>query len=746
MHIIKNKVTSFVGQQRSLLLILLGFIVFAEIHTWIVPPFEGPDEAQHFAYITWLAEGKGFPPQGDAAWDTPIEQEGGQPPLYYLLAAIPARMIDLNAPTAVYRPNPHFTGPFPRDFPDNDNRAIHYAEDAWPFQGGWLALFIARQITLVFGILLLISVYGLLSELLLDRPQLIVLGTLLVAITPQIVFISSVASNDIPSAALATLALWLFVRLTLKTDPTMWLAIAIGFILGLAALAKVSALALVAPIGIGLLWLWLSRRWAFSQVIVIGLGFSAGLFASMGWWFIRSWIIYGTPLGLESHDKTPWAIRDPTQVAGFLDRWQEVGRSYWMTYGWGTIRPHGWVYNVLLFLVLVAFTGLFFAWQRNWRLRNTSIVAPVFLILLTGLGAEGAFLEVWMHRVIAPYGRLIYPTISIVTLIFILGWYQVHPKLPLLSVGLITCFSVGGFFLVLLPAYNRPPPLTDEQIAALPPSLNLYFGPTADEPVAELISAQVSPHVTYAGRTITANVCWRVIAPTETEYTVLVHIIGPNDSLITNRRTYPGLGRYPSTTWQPGDVFCDPIRIPSWGSFTTTMVFKVEVILFDEETQTRLNIFDTFGAPVALVVTDQVKLFPPELPDKLKLPKDGEAIQLLGYELENPIWHQGQTYSFSLTWGVARLVEQDYQMFVHLRDPLTNEVVAQADGAPLNGWHPTSWWEVGETIVDERTFALSPDTLPGQYNLVTGFYDLNTGQRVSEEYQIGTVEVVAPSS
>ncbi|MBK9052019.1 MAG: hypothetical protein IPL78_14250 [Chloroflexi bacterium] len=32
----------------------------------------------------------------------------------------------------------------------------------------------------------------------------------LVAVTPQVIFISSMASNDIPAAALSTLALWLF--------------------------------------------------------------------------------------------------------------------------------------------------------------------------------------------------------------------------------------------------------------------------------------------------------------------------------------------------------------------------------------------------------------------------------------------------------------------------------------------------------------------------------------------------------
>ena len=744
MQRINSKISDLLSQDVPLWGIVLIFVIFAGVHTFLVPPFEGPDEAQHFAYITWLAEGKGFPPQGDAAWETPIEQEAGQPPLYYLLAAIPASLIDLNAPTVVYRPNPHFTGPFPRDFPDNDNRALHYPSDAWPWQGGWLALFTARWLTLAFGVLLLVSVHGILGQLIPHRPQLVWLGTALVAVTPQIVFISSVASNDIPASALSTLALWLFVRLLGQKEPTIRLMVAVGIILGLAGLTKVSALALVIPIGVGLLWSWRSRHWSFSHLLKQGIGFSTGLFLSIGWWFIRSWLLYGTPLGLESHDKTPWAIRDSAEIASFLSRWQEVGRSYWMTYGWGTIRPHGWVYNEFLFFALLALGGLLWVGWQHWQRRNNSRVATMSLILSTGLLAEGVFLEIWMHRVIAPYGRLLYPAISIITLLLVLGWYQVHPKLPALIVSLVACMSLGGFFFVMLPAYNRPPALTAAEIAALPPSLNLYFGDTSEQLVAELISGKITPNITKAGNILDVTVCWRVIAPTETEYTILVHVIGPNDALITNRRTYPGLGRYLSTLWQPGEVFCDPIRLQTWDSFTQTMLFKVEVALYDEESLERLNIFDAHGTPVPVAFTDHVKLFAPLQPDPLILPAGTEAIQLLTYEIEESIWQQGQSYPFSLEWAVATTVDQDYQLFVHLREPITNAVVAQADGAPLAGWYPTSWWSVGEIVVDERVFTLPVDVPVGEYNLVVGFYDLTTGQRFGDEYQLSTVEVVAP--
>ena len=144
------------------LLIVLGiYLLLVTLFSWMTPPFEGPDEPQHYAYIEWLVEHNDFPPQGRASWDTPVQQESSQPPLYYLLASIPARLVGVTNPRAEYRPNPHpFLG-FPLLYPDNDNRAIHYPQDASPLAGGWLALYLSRGVTASFGVLLIVSVYGL---------------------------------------------------------------------------------------------------------------------------------------------------------------------------------------------------------------------------------------------------------------------------------------------------------------------------------------------------------------------------------------------------------------------------------------------------------------------------------------------------------------------------------------------------------------------------------------------------------
>ncbi|MCP4361963.1 MAG: hypothetical protein GY796_28465 [Chloroflexi bacterium] len=730
--------------RQPLILALAVFLLLGVITIWRVPPFEGPDESQHFAYILWLADGNGFPPQDETAWETAIEQEASQPPLFYILASIPARLIDTANPTAEYRENPHFVGPFPRILPDNDNRAIHYPGDASPLAGGWLALYLARGIALAFGALLLISVYGLARQVTPDS-YVIPLGTVfLTAVTPQLIYISSVASNDIPAAALSTLTLWLL-AMYVRRGGGVWLSIGIGGVWGLAILAKVSAFVLIVPIGLGWLWVWHVNGRHHKQALINGLLLGGSTFAVAGWWFIRAWLLYGSPLGLQTHDATPWAINDPEELADFIPRWLEVFRSYWVSYGWGTIRPDGWVYDLLGLAAAVAVVGLLwtvYRWRPQKHTDEEMTTAVLMIILAAGLLTVMIFLEYWMHRVIAPYGRLVFPAITATSLFMIIGWRAIHPRLPAFMCVMVGLLALLGPFTTMRAAFSLPRPLTTDQVAQLPQSLGIFFGPTANQPVAELLSAQPVASSVEAGKNVAVEICWRALAQTERDLTILLHIVGPDNNLTTNRRTYPGLGRFPTSVWIPETAFCDIVRAPVWQNPPQTILYTVEVALYDEELNERLPAFSTNGDLLSQTFVNDIRLEIADPPDPLELLVEAGNIQLLDYTAAD-VWQPGTQETIELSWGVATPVNQDLQTFVHLRDPQSDEIIAQADGSPIDGWYPTSWWTEGELVVDERPFPLPPDISPGTYDLVVGFYDLASGQRVGEEYLLQTVEVEA---
>jgi hypothetical protein len=169
------------------------------------------------------------------------------------------------------------------------------------------------------------------------------------------------------------------------------------------------------------------------------------------------------------------------------------------------------------------------------------------------------------------------------------------------------------------------------------------------------------------------------------------------------------------------------------------MVYHIEVGFIDPKTDKRLPGYTASGEPLGNNFISQVRIEANSDNTVLNLASEQGATQLLDSEMAT-VWQPGRTYPINLAWGLASPVTQDYQTFVHLRDA-ANHTVAQADGPPLAGWYPTSWWEVGEKVVDTRTFALPDEVAPGQYQLVVGWYDLTSGQRLGDEHTIGTIEV-----
>ncbi|MCB8919036.1 MAG: glycosyltransferase family 39 protein [Ardenticatenaceae bacterium] len=733
--------------------LLLAYLSLTLVYSATFPPFEGPDEPQHLAYIEWLVTRRQLPPQGDAAWETPIQQEAGQPPFYYLLAALPARLAGFNPP-AIYRPNPYFIGPFPRDNIDNDHRAIHEPGDGQPLRGGWLALRLARLVTTGFGLLLVGGVYLLGWQLRPAGTRIPLAAAALVAFTPQVLFLSGVASNDIPAAALSTLTLWQLAIL-LRRGPDPGRGALIGLLLGLATLTKVSASLLAVPLGLGLLWQFVTvPRPGRRAVFFSGLATVGSSLLAAGWWFWRNWRLYGSPLGLATHDRTSWAIRDPADLASPYLRWLEVFRSYWAGFGWGTIRPPGWVYSLLLGFTLLALLGLAWAAWRWWR-RPPAPTGPrlgitplLYLLLATTLLLTMLFLESWMRRVSAPYGRLLFPAIGAIALLLVSGWHRLHPRLPLLACAFAGGLALLAPWLIIRPAYTPPPPLTAAEVAALPPGPGWRFLDPAGTPVAELVS--ITPLVTSLDtnpaydQTLPVQVCWRALAQTERPYTVLLHVIGPENALVANRRTYPGLGLWPTHLWTPGDVICDLTRVLiRTTQVPQTLAYQLEIGLLDDAatggSDARLVAVDAQGQPLNATFTGRVRLAAPNTL-QVQPQAGGPPIQLVDYELAAR-WTPGREAPFRLTWTAAAPLPGDYQTFVHLRDPANGQNVAQADGPPLAGWYPTSWWPAGEAVTDWRNFPLPADLPPGRYRLVVGFYDLAGQQRVGQEFDLGLVEV-----
>ena len=84
----------------------------------------------------------------------------------------------------------------------------------------------------------------------------------------------------------------------------------------------------------------------------------------------------------------------------------------------------------------------------------------------------------------------------------------------------------------------------------------------------------------------------------------------------------------------------------------------------------------------------------------------------------------------TLWWSVAQVPQGNVTVFVHVYDG-SGQLVAQRDGVPLAGLFSPKYWLAGDQVRDVRLVFL-PETLPaGKYTVAVGWYDADTGQRLS---------------
>jgi hypothetical protein len=92
----------------------------------------------------------------------------------------------------------------------------------------------------------------------------------------------------------------------------------------------------------------------------------------------------------------------------------------------------------------------------------------------------------------------------------------------------------------------------------------------------------------------------------------------------------------------------------------------------------------------------------------------------------------GEPLTFTLYWRNGPVTPTfDYALFAQLFDSAGNKV-AQLDWQPHDalGPRPMTSWLAGEAIQDRQTLALPADLPPGAYQLVTGVYNWQTGERL----------------
>jgi hypothetical protein len=744
----------FLRRHAAIGAILAVFAASACLYSLVTPLFESYDESLHFAVVRHIASGHGLPvaTPGEA---TLTQQEAGQPPLYYLAAAPLVAGIDMSDLEGLLAPNPFY--PYFRG-PQNDNRNgwLHTGAEDFPFSGSALAVHMVRLLSVFLGTITVAFSFRIAQMAFPGERVLALAAASLVAFNPKFVYLSGAITNDSLLAAACTAGVYLLLR-TVRDGASwqrLWL---LGVVLALTALTKLSGLALYPLALLALAYLaWRERSW---RPLLRG-GFALALTALLiaGWWYARNWTLYGDPTGMQtflrSLSSSELGMRlSPASPRTILADLQVVELSYWAIFGAGQVLADEAVYTGLRVLVRLALVGLvIFLWRQRGRLR-----APDTTLVLLGLLAAwllGIFAATiqYMRIIVSRDGRLLFPAMAAVGVLLTLGLAQWAPRRfrwapPLLAGAALLVLTIISPFRYIAPAYARPLILNTVNESLIGHPLHIRYGD-----VAELIGYDLTTDRVRPGEELKLTAYWRALSPTSTNYTVFVHLRGEDGRLLGQRDTYTGLGNYPTSLWQPGQIIADSYWVPVTNTLAAALpgaspVGRIDLGLYALDTRQALPAVDPLGQSAGTTIGRFKVVAPtpsvPAAPTAISAVLGGQ-LALLGCDLPQAPVTRGQPVRVALWWSALAPLARDYTVFLHLTDA-TGKPLAQADGQPLRGAYQTSFWDVGEVVWEERVLVLPVDLKPGAYSVLAGVYDPSTGIRLAagegDAIRLGEVRV-----
>lgn len=117
----------------------------------------------------------------------------------------------------------------------------------------------------------------------------------------------------------------------------------------------------------------------------------------------------------------------------------------------------------------------------------------------------------------------------------------------------------------------------------------------------------------------------------------------------------------------------------------------------------------------------------------------GGMVQLLGYAISADKVKAGDELKLTLYWQALKEMKISYTVFTHLVDE-SGGIWGQKDNPPVNNTYLTTEWQVGEIVIDNYEIKVDPATVPGEYTLEIGMYELTSGERLPVLNVDGQVE------
>jgi hypothetical protein len=742
--------------------ILALYIVLALIYAYATPLFEAPDELYHFAFVNRVANTGRLPvqtPRNIGVW----EQEGSQPPLYYLIAGALVAGIPRDDFAALRQPNPHAViGVTGR--PDNKNRFL--ADSPYPPPLGEralvdtaLAAYTARLFSIALGAVTVIAVYGCARAVVPGRPAVATLAAALTAFNPQFLFISSAVNNDALVAALNSLALWAVADLLRAGRFDARRSLAVALVIALATLSKLSGLVVVPVAALaGLYIAWRTRD--LRGLLVMGGAMLGAWLILAGWWYVRNLSLYGELFG-SARMLDIFGRRAPPPLPDLLRELTSLIDSYWGVFGWFSVLTFDAYYGFVSIVTLAGFGG----WLLHlWRMRRDRDQGVRFAFMALAWVLGFISLLAWTLQTTGTQGRLLFPYIAPASLILAVGWLEWGERLGrarggdwtagLIVAPLIACAALIPF-ITLIPTYLPPVPIIALPAEAAPLAVE-YRGRDEAAPVA-LAGFEADDRRHAPGEQVDLTLYWRPLLRIDRDLSTFVHLHTVADNVRVGQwDSYPGAGALRTTTWlddlPTGALYPDRIRIrldPALSAGARSSALVAYVGWWDLPWGHYLSVAQPYDEhqvlttlPVGALVGEETPPDPADFTALAGQPTFGGVFRLLGY--------QAAPDALTLLWETRRAPEADYAVTAHvwagaLTETDTPPMLAQADAAPDL---PTRYRLSGERFVTQHrwraptgeAFEAAPDA-----PIYLGWYHTVSGERLAlPDGVLGLLRLPAP--
>ncbi len=570
---------------RPLMLILTIHVVLGITFGLATPIFEAPDEDSHFLFVRYLQLHHALPVQGT----DPYGPRAHHPPLYFALGALLSAWVPVegSADRIVRQVNPHVT--FRYGDPHTDNKAmwIHDTpEERWPYAGQALAVHIVRLLSVAFSAAAVWFTYLAARYLRPGEETFALLAAGLLAFNPMVLFMSGVVQNSTSAIASTAAILYMLARFTRQgfTFSRWWW---VGVVFSLSVLLQTSALVLAAPIGLVLLFEgWRARR---VRVLVEGaLGLLVPIAYFDGWWFVRNQILYGdwtanaAVAALWGHGPIM-----PLDVALYLVGTGMVGR-----FGQGLMIDYSNpIYLAVGLLALMSVVGL--GRSAIAGLRRSRLLTPdrmLWSLQIVTIIAVSVSLTIYVlkyiHGVHGRYMFTAFPSIALLLAAGGLGWFRHswHKPVAITLLALNLALALYGLVGLLVPTYAMPRTPSQTELQRMIP-LDAEIGGGARVLGYTLNASSVKP-----GDELAVTIYWRVEARTDVPYTIFLHVYEPDVGSLAQIDTYPGLGNYATTVWDPGRTFVDTYRLRVALDAPSVRDASLVLGLYDEQSGQRLPV------------------------------------------------------------------------------------------------------------------------------------------------------------